>query len=80
MICPFCEKEGRKSVLQAQPGSSTLMSYNPFYDEDGNFHSHDPNTHTARYLCSNGHQYVDKEIRGCPSCDYGRKHTIERIA
>ncbi len=79
MKCPFCEQEGKKSKVTIGPGGSTLMGYSVFYDEDGQFHNHDPNTHSVQYACSNGHRFVDKEIRGCPSCNYGRKHEIVRL-
>lgn len=79
MKCPFCEEEGKTSKVYVGIGSSTLMAHSPYYDENGQFHMHDPNTHTGNYTCSNGHAWSDSEIRGCSSCDYGRKHTITRI-
>ena len=57
MICPTCEKEGEKSKVYSQGGSSTLLGYSPFYDEEGRYHNHDPNRTTAYYECSRGHRW-----------------------
>lgn len=76
MKCPVCEKEQLKSYVYPGTGSTTLLGHRPYYDEDGNYHYHDPNTTTVRYNCSNGHAWREQSKRRCPSCDYGGEPTI----
>lgn len=35
----------------------TLLYFQPYYDEDGNYHNTDHNTYTTEYACSNGHSF-----------------------
>ena len=35
----------------------TLLYFQPYYDEDGNYQSIDPNTYTTEYTCSNNHSF-----------------------
>ena len=73
MICEKCREQGLKSTIQSFGGTSTLAGYIPFYDEDGNYHSHDGNTITYSYQCSNGHRF-DVSKNGSPcfvsGCDW----------
>lgn len=71
MKCPECEKPGLKSTLREVGGFSTAMYCEPWYDEDGNYHNHDLNTHTSHYTCSNGHRLAVSKTPKCPSCDFG---------
>lgn len=59
MKCPECEKEGKKSCVYIGGTFVTLMSVFSYYDEDGNHHTHNPNTSTTNYSCSNGHKWSD---------------------
>lgn len=45
------------SAIHVGMSSTTLMSGSSFYDGQGRFHSHDPNTSTTNYTCSNGHSW-----------------------
>lgn len=74
MKCPECVNQGQRSKVYDQGGSSTAMGWSPFYDEDGDYHSHNPNTHVNAYRCSNGHTFTTTTKPPCPneSCDYGR--------
>lgn len=75
MKCPECVKEGQKSTVRVRPMASTLMYSNDYYDEDGRWHSHDPNWFSRSYRCSRGHEW-GTSIRGtCPvdGCDWNRK-------
>jgi hypothetical protein len=47
-----------------------------YYDEDGNLHSHEINTLTSRWWCSEGHVFVRRLTPGCPSCDYGSEEWV----
>lgn len=57
MKCPECKKLNQKSVVKQGPTISTAMGNIPFYDEDGNYHSHDRNTHKTKYECTAGHKF-----------------------
>lgn len=58
MICEECKKHGLKSCVTPGHGSSTTLYCPPFYDEDGKYHSHDSNTSSYSYSCSNGHRWT----------------------
>lgn len=72
MKCPFCQADNQKSQVYPGSASSTLVNFTRYYDEDGLYHSHDPNTTTRDYSCSNGHKWREKTKHKCPSCDYGK--------
>lgn len=70
--CPMCEKEGRRSLFRIDKyGSKTLMDspWVDFYDENGNFHTHDPNWTMRGAACSNGH-YM--QVKTKDPCAYAR--------
>jgi hypothetical protein len=64
-FCPVCKKKGLKSKVYGGTGSVTLMYCAPFYDEDGNYHSHDGNTSTSEWKCSQGHAWTTRESGSC---------------
>lgn len=73
MICPECKKENVKSKVYSGGGSSTLLGWETYYDEDGYFHIHDPNWKTTGYTCSNGHRWAMRSKKECPNskiCGY----------
>jgi hypothetical protein len=70
MKCLTCLEEGRKSTITPHGGSTICMGFSPYYDEEGKYHSHDPNTSSFWYSCSNGHEWGESSYRACPSCDY----------
>lgn len=74
MKCPECEKEGQRSTVFSGGGTVTLMSYTPFWDEDGVYHVHDPNTHGTNLSCSRGHKWSLRRLAPCgaPGCNYGK--------
>jgi len=49
-MLPDCSRED--CLIQYLGGSSTLMSWTPTYDKDGNQVNQDPNTHTKAYRCT----------------------------
>lgn len=63
--CPECVKNGRRSRVTIGTGITTLAYSPPFYDEDGRYHAHDPNTTTVYYSCSNGHIWIDSRRSKC---------------
>ncbi len=73
MKCPFCVELKHKSRVYPGMGATTLMGWSSYYDEDGQFHSHDPNVTTTGYRCSEGHTWQRESLSPCPSCLYGRE-------
>lgn len=76
MKCPFCQEENKESNVYPGYGGSTLLGHTPYYDKDGMYHNHDPNTHTREYKCSNGHRWEERGKHQCSSCDYGKDTLI----
>jgi len=73
MICPKCKEDGTISTLYVGTSSSTLMGHAIFYDEQGVYHSHDPNNVCTSYQCSNGHRFMTSGKNQCPNCSYGNE-------
>lgn len=73
MKCPTCVEQGERSTVTEGGGTTTLMGFSPFYDEDGVRHFHDGNTTTTSYRCSRGHSWSEKSKHRCsaPGCDFG---------
>lgn len=65
MICPECQKQGLRSRVTPGPIVTTLMYCPPFYDEDGKYHSHDANSSSTSYSCSNGHCWTEVSQPTC---------------
>ncbi len=81
MKCPECVGSNQRSKVYSRGSTSTLMGGGaPFYDEDGEYHAHDPNKITDGWQCSNGHSFAETRTRPCPSrkCEYGK--SPEQIA
>ena len=69
MICEQCIKEDRKSIVYDLGGTVTMLAHRPHWDENGVRHSHNPNYHTMRYRCSNGHEWSISKRDHCPAHD-----------
>jgi hypothetical protein len=65
MICATCKAEGKTSRVFDRGGTTTLLNCRPFYDEQGRHHTHDSNTTTTGYRCSNGHEWTEKSTGSC---------------
>ncbi len=72
MKCPVCVEEGKRSRVHPRGSRRTLMHCSPYYDEDGKLHSHNRNTTTSSYSCSEGHRWSIKIKGRCPNCDFGK--------
>ena len=59
MKCPECQKQGLKSKVYVGSSTTTLLAFQPYYDEEGNYHYDDPNTIYTSYSCSNGHSWTE---------------------
>ncbi len=70
MKCATCVATDRRSTVTSSGGFTTLMGWSPYYDEDGQYHSHDPNTHSASFHCSNGHDWQTSARPECEQEDY----------
>jgi hypothetical protein len=68
MKCPGCVKEGRVSKVFVNGLTRTLLSWMPYYDEDGKYHDHNPNRETRFFRCSNDHEWTTVELPACPTC------------
>jgi hypothetical protein len=68
MFCKECKAENKKSKVYVGSQTTTLLGWFPYYDEDGEFHNHDPNTITTNYSCSNGHIWSEKTKSKCMTC------------
>ncbi len=68
MKCPECMKEGKKSCVMISYSSTTDMGWQPYYDEDGEFHSHNPNWKGRTLSCARGHTWHESYRDQCPSC------------
>jgi len=65
MKCPTCEAEGKESFISHGSSDTTLMHYEPFYDEKGQFHNHNGNDVQTAYRCSNGHEWAEHSTSKC---------------
>lgn len=73
MKCPECIAEEKTSRVFPGGSSVTLLGHQPYYDEEGVYHSHDPNWFSTSYRCSNGHSWGDRHRNPCPTpgCEWG---------
>lgn len=77
--CPQCVAAGARSTVRTSGVSRTLACSQEYWDEDGRYHSHDPNRHTTRWFCSNGHVWAVNSYPVCPSCGWQFKETQVNI-
>jgi hypothetical protein len=68
MRCPTCEAAGQKSRVYPGMTSTTCMGSQRYWDEEGVYHCHDPNTTSQRFSCSNGHVWGKSTTYECPGC------------
>ena len=68
MKCPECVKESKRSRVNIGTSSTTCMGVQWYYDEEGRYHYHDPNTITTSYSCSEGHRWTERSKRECETC------------
>ena len=71
MKCPVCSREGlRSTVYGSQFSTTTDMGWQPYWDEDGVFHDHNPNGHGRSFTCSRRHSWSVGSVEACPAGDY----------
>ncbi len=70
IICPTCSDEDELSRVSVGATFVTLMAWQPYYDEQGDYHSHDPNQHTTSYHCTRGHDWSRDTKPRCPAGDF----------
>lgn len=77
-FCPTCKKLGQKSTITSQGNSSKCMSYFPYWDERGDYHSHNPNIITTIYKCSHKHTWSEQHLASCPQskCDWNNQELV----
>lgn len=82
MKCPQCIDDGVTSRVTNNGSISHLLGWQPFYDEAGEYHAHDPNRVMTDLSCSNGHRFSATFKMRCPNvdCDYGSAEpVIEKV-
>lgn len=81
MICEKCKEEGLTSKVYTESMAHYCMAWEPYYDEQGVFHSHDVNHNGSLYRCSRGHVFHVNNIPTCPAknCDWNKdKFSLEQ--
>lgn len=71
ILCPQCKKLKQKSKVYLIGSTKTLLGWSPYWDEEGRYHSHDPNKVRTGYNCNRGHTWEIEELEPCPNGDYG---------
>lgn len=66
--CPLCVAGNQISRVYIGPSTTTLMTTMEYFDEQGTYHLHDPNTISREFSCSNGHRWQEQTVRSCPAC------------
>jgi hypothetical protein len=77
--CDQCVAEGVTSRLYSKGSTATCMGFEAYYDEDGQYHRHDPNRHSDYFECSNGHKFSRTYKMPCPcpqGCEYGHEPVV----
>jgi hypothetical protein len=70
--CPTCVAEGETSkVVWREEGPSTSIPWQPFTDENGWVHEHDPNANMHIFECTRGHEWSGIQRKAC-WCGWGR--------
>jgi hypothetical protein len=74
MKCPRCVEDGQRSKVYDNGSTSGGLGWTPHYDEDGNYHRHNPSKVTSGFKCSNGHYFSITRSVPCPrhDCDFGK--------
>ena len=83
MKCTYCQEEGLTSSVRSHGGSRTLLGGGGVsWDEEGEYHDHDPNATTMLYTCSNNHCWTVKAYQPCPAekCRVGKEEPVVRRA
>ena len=69
MLCIQCVQlqTTSKIIISNTPYQDIAWSVMNYYDENGNYHSHNKNTIQTMYRCTNGHTWVvESDIISCP--------------
>lgn len=65
--CPACNAK----VVSYEGYTTTLLGFR----EPPPPHKHDPNCFVHMYICENGHQISQREVRSCPECQWKQPET-----
>lgn len=77
--CPICNIQGKQSRVYPGGTGGTLMGHQPYYDEAGIYHNHDPNTQVQCFSCSNGHKWQERISLTC-SCGWTNGEAVGQQA
>lgn len=79
--CPQCVRDGERSTVHDPATfSETCMGFFPYRDEEGHYHSHNPNMRESFLTCSRGHRWRLMWGQSCASCGWTRGPTLLRKA
>ena len=70
MICKACELNGVKSTIEVT--SKQDLCVRPYYDEEGQYHIHDPYLLGEAYKCSKGHEWKSEGTKYVCWCGWGK--------
>jgi hypothetical protein len=72
MICPTCSAAGQRSTLRIIPAKPAIhpLPKDEYFDEAGEWHSHNPNVIITHYRCSKGHKFSERSSWQCSVCGY----------
>ena len=68
VICPVCAATGERSrvTYEHKPmREAVYIEVEMYYDEDGDWHQHDPMPNVASFVCSKGHRWSDHQPKAC---------------
>jgi hypothetical protein len=71
-FCPECQKEGKKSKVFRDTETRTGGKVLSYFDEEGYYHIHDPNTVIIKYSCTNNHYWAEEKCKPC-WCGWGKE-------
>lgn len=75
-FCPFCRAMGETSMVSTRQTSPvTLMCDDEYFDEQGNYHYHNPNVRGVIKGCNKGHTWIVSYSNKCGFCDFGEPST-----
>jgi hypothetical protein len=76
--CCVCEREGKTSKLRTAQGSSNHQAgIDQYWDHEGVYHCHDPNSYFQKAYCSNRHAVTITTTHPCPAPGCSEKGGVE---
>jgi hypothetical protein len=64
--CPICQT----TEVDFRSEASWMIPWEPYKDENGKIHAHNPNKHFMDYKCKNGHVFEETYFKKCLECGW----------